>query len=123
TPSSTVRPRTATRSTGWSRALGLLLPVLLGGCAVQRAVLDDVHRTESVLLMAQDVYASLCAPADMADAEAHLDFTRVELHQGDTRRASQHVALAYASALAALEVATPCGSVDRDNDRIPDIVD
>lgn len=100
-----------------------LVAALAAGCTTPHVVLDTVRKTEETLGMAHRVYAPLCAPEPLANAESNLDFTRIELHQGFVRRASEHVEVAYASALEALTISTPCGGVDRDRDTIADIVD
>ncbi len=106
-----------------SRTWWVLLTVLLSSCVMSQRVKDRLDQTQETITAAHKVYAPLCAPVDLANAQAHLDFTRIELHQGYVRRADEHVQLAYTAALAALEVATPCGGVDTDEDTIPDIVD
>lgn len=108
------------RRTPWFE-LGLI--AVVAGCTMPRAVLDTVRKTEETLVMAHRVYAPLCAPMELADAESNLDFTKIELHQGSIRRASEHVTIAYDQAIRSLEIATPCGGVDRDRDTIADIVD
>ena len=108
------------RSTIRAPWLGVLL---FSGCVVPSAVRDQLQRTSDTIAAAHRVYAPLCAPEDLANAQAHLDFTRIELSQGYVGRAEEHIEQAYAHAITALEVATPCGGVDRDRDTIPDIVD
>lgn len=103
-----------------SRALLLLLAV---GCAQPRLVRTSVDEAQSTIGAAHRVYGPLCAPEKLATAQAHLDFARIELHQGFVRRAEQHAAISKEYAIAALDQATPCGGVDQDKDTIPDIVD
>lgn len=100
-----------------------LLVALLAGCVVPESVKEQLDRTQETIAAAHKVYAPLCAPEQLAEAQANLDFTRIELFEGDARRAGQHAAVAYQSALTALEIATPCGGTDTDKDTIPDIVD
>lgn len=95
----------------------------LVGCTVPRHVAESLQKTETTIELANKVYARLCAPEELALAQASVDFTRIELLQGSPRRAGEHAAEGYDAALAALEKATPCGGVDRDKDTIPDIVD
>ncbi|MDD9933703.1 MAG: OmpA family protein [Myxococcales bacterium] len=70
-------------------ALGLV--ALLSAC-VDTASLDDrmmrVQRRLE-LVLADGAYA--CAPRELALARAHLEFARVELSQGDPRRAREHL--------------------------------
>jgi outer membrane protein OmpA-like peptidoglycan-associated protein len=102
-----------------------VLPLLglLAGCMVPRHVTDTLSKAELTIDKANQAYARMCAPEELAAAQSAVDFTRLELAQGDVRRAGEHAKAGYDSALAALEKATPCGGADRDNDRIPDIVD
>jgi OOP family OmpA-OmpF porin len=95
----------------------------LPGCVVSATLKEKVDRAQDTIVAAHKVYGPLCAPVDLANAQSNLDFTRIELSEGNPRRASQHVALAYDHALKALEVSTPCGGVDTDQDTIADIVD
>jgi len=90
---------------------------------VPQGILENVRKTEETLLMAHKVYAPLCAPEELANAESALDFARIEMYQGYAVRADEHLQFAYEQALLALEISTPCGGVDRDRDTIPDIVD
>jgi outer membrane protein OmpA-like peptidoglycan-associated protein len=104
-----------------TRALWVV--VWVAGCAQPSLVREQLDQTQSVIAAAHAVYGPLCAPEELARAQAHLDFTRIELHQGYVGRAAEHVALSNAAALAALDKATPCGGVDQDKDGVPDIVD
>jgi outer membrane protein OmpA-like peptidoglycan-associated protein len=97
--------------------------LLLAACTNPQLLRDTLDRTEETLDMVHRVYGPLCAPQEVALAETATDFTKIELHQGDLRRARQHLDEAYATALIALEISTPCGRADRDLDRVPDIVD
>ncbi|MBN2800368.1 MAG: OmpA family protein [Deltaproteobacteria bacterium] len=102
-------------------SLSLLL--VLAACADPRAVQRNIAETESTLKQANMVYARLCAPEELALAESSLEFSRIEFNQGYLYRGSEHVEDALAMSRAALEKATPCGTADRDADRIPDVVD
>lgn len=99
------------------------LALLSAGCVVPLTVSEQLERTQQTVMAAHRVYAPLCAPQDLARAQANLDFTRIELSQGHLRRAADHLSIAETSAIRALSVATPCGGVDQDRDTIPDIVD
>lgn len=106
------------------RPHGMLALVLwAAGCAQPGLLSQQLDEVQSTISAAHKVYGPLCAPEEIAIAQAQLDFTRIELHQGYPRRAEQHVALAKVAAIAALDKATPCGGVDQDKDTIPDIVD
>jgi len=101
----------------------LLAVVFVAACTRPLAIRETLDRTEETLSMAHHVHANLCAPDSLARAEAAVDFTRIELHQAQMRRAEEHADEAYEQALAALAKARPCGGVDRDRDTIADIVD
>ena len=100
-----------------------LVLLLSAGCVAPLTVKDQLERTQQTVMAAHRVYAPLCAPRELAEAQANLDFTRIELSQGHLRRAADHLSVAETSAVSALAVATPCGGVDQDRDTIPDIVD
>lgn len=99
------------------------LLVLLVGCTLPQEIQVTLAETERTILAAHKVHAPLCAPEELANAEASVDFTKRELATGDIRRAGEDVTFAAAMATAALEKATPCGGPDRDADKIADIVD
>ena len=101
----------------------VLLLILAVSCASPRGVLDTREATEETLVEAMGLYARLCAPEELANAQSHLDFANVELYQGGIRRAEEHIQFAYDQALRALEISRPCGGTDRDRDTIADIVD
>jgi OmpA-OmpF porin, OOP family len=95
----------------------------LVACVAPLQVKDQLDRAQQTIAAAHSVYGPLCAPRELATAQANLDFTRIELSMGRVRRAADHVAVAEREAVAALKIATPCGGVDADRDTIPDIVD
>ncbi len=92
-------------------------------CVTPDVVQQSFDETVRTLALAQKVYAPLCAPVQLANAESAIDFTRIELYEGDLERAWEHVQEAQQYALAALEVSTPCGGADRDQDTVADVVD
>ena len=102
---------------------GLALVLCTTSCVSAMRVQENLQRTADTIAAAHRVYAPLCAPEALATAQAHLDFTRVELYEGNVGRASDHIDVAYQHAVTALQIATPCGGVDEDRDTIPDIVD
>ena len=104
------------------RAL-ILLCAGLAACVSPKEVSDTLKRTEAILLKAHKVHAPECAPEELANAESAVDFAKVEFRQGFTQRGSEHVNFAHDQAEKALKKATPCGTVDRDEDTIPDVVD
>ncbi|MEZ4237139.1 MAG: OmpA family protein [Myxococcota bacterium] len=100
-----------------------LLLLAASGCVAPLTIRDQATRTQETLDQAYAVYGPLCAPREMALAQANLDFTRIELSQGRVRRAADHAAVAEHEAAEALRFSQPCGGVDADRDTIPDIVD
>lgn len=102
------------------------IPALLAlgvGCTIPKHVTDTLAKAENTVALAEKVYARKCAPVELATGKANLDFARVELKQGYVRRADEHADAAYRASVAALEIATPCGGADRDQDTVADIVD
>jgi OOP family OmpA-OmpF porin len=97
--------------------------LVLPGCVVTATLREKVDRAQDTIVAAHKVYAPLCAPTELAEAQSNLDFTRIELSEGNPRRATEHVTAAYDNARKALEISTPCGGVDTDQDTIADIVD
>lgn len=97
-------------------------------CAIASAFSTDelavrVDDAQEVLVSAQKLYARLCAPEALADAQSELDFARIELAEGYPRRANDHLERAEHYADVALRISIPCGSADGDADTIPDVVD
>lgn len=101
-----------------------MLPVLMGAACVSPATLQGrLERATHQVEVAQRAYGTLCAPEALANAQAHLDFTRLELSQGHLARADAHLEQSLGWGAQAVETAVPCGSVDQDHDFVPDIVD
>jgi outer membrane protein OmpA-like peptidoglycan-associated protein len=80
----------------------LMLSVSLSGCAGSRlrSLADD---TDGVIAKARENGAMRCAPVELAKAEAHNDFARQEIADGDYSRADDEAALAAANAKAAFD--------------------
>jgi len=97
--------------------------IALTACVAPQELQLALQRTEVTIAMAHRVYAPLCTPETIAHAETSLDFAKIELHQGNLRRAQEHINEAYGASVDALAVSTPCGGADRDLDGVPDIVD
>ena len=84
---------------------GLMLSigtVGLVGCAGARlrSLADD---TDGVIAKARANGAMRCAPVELATAEAHNDFARQEISDGDYRRADEETVIAASNANAAFE--------------------
>lgn len=100
-----------------------MIALLWVACVAPMQLQEQLDRTRAQMAEAHKVYAPLCAPKDIAIAQSNLDFTRIELYQGQLRRASEHLAVAEEHAKSALVLSKPCGGVDQDKDTVPDIVD
>lgn len=103
-------------------AVAALLLALVA-CADPRQIKKQLDDTNDILKRAQALYAQQCAPEELANAESNVAFAYVEFKEGDVRRAGEHVSFAHTNATAALEKSKPCGGVDDDRDKIPNIVD
>ena len=84
----------------------LLLPPLLAAsaCVSGNKIRADAEVLRTDVERARRSGALQCAPAELATAEANLDFARGELSQGSSFRASQHVRAADAAVKKALEL-------------------
>ena len=122
----------------------LLCLALAAGCASGSALLQRADGVASDVKAAKDQNAEGCAPRDLAVAEANLAFAKLELSQGDSLRAEEHLRLAEPAAKNALAKSAECGKVtvlirekeaapppaqpkvalkDTDGDGVPDIDD
>lgn len=112
----------------------MLLAVLLAGC-VPQAMLAQEHQA-LVGQMEQARAAQRCAPRELALAESHLAFAQLEFEQGDTHRATEHLAVVRTNLAVALACApkpaapaapaTPVAApvlVDTDGDAVADPYD
>jgi outer membrane protein OmpA-like peptidoglycan-associated protein len=111
------------RRPGLALALLTLATLGAGGCIQPKTVKLTLAGAESTIADAREVYARLCAPEELANAEAEAAFTKVEFEAGDVVRARDHAEESARWAGLALEKARPCGTADRDEDRIVDIID
>jgi OmpA-OmpF porin, OOP family len=119
------------RSFQISVAAALLLAA--GGCVVGAKMREDAKLIDQKIANARERGAYNCAPQQLARAEAHLEFLRYELDEGDFRRAEWHHRAALENINKALEITDPntCAekrviiqeSRDRDGDGILDEVD
>jgi OOP family OmpA-OmpF porin len=102
-----------------------LAVMVLGSCSgpALRSRLADVN---GVIAKARQNGAYVCAPVDLAKAEAHAEFAGHELDDGDSFRAEEELAVAGEHAYAALRKSPPehCALPgDKDGDGIKDTVD
>ncbi len=99
------------------RALALALAVLIAACAGS-AVRARTGTVDELIKTARDNGAMRCAPIELAMAEAHNDFAKEELSQGNLYPAKQAIAIAETNAKAAVEK-SPRARCNPDN-RPPD---
>lgn len=76
----------------------------LAACASSGQLAGDAARLGTITDRARAQGAYRCAPEELALAEAHLEFARHELAEGDPVRARQHLVLAEVNARAALRL-------------------
>ena len=123
----------------------LLLVTLLTGCVTGAALRQRAEAVASEVKLAKDQNAENCAARDLAVAEANLHFAKIELDQGDSFRAEEHLKTAEPAARSAVANSKDCGKVtvlirekelppapsaqpkvalkDTDGDGVPDIDD
>lgn len=82
----------------------LLALVLMAGCAETRALDARISTLRSITEKARIRGAYQCAPEELALSDAHLEFAREELAQGDVTRARHHLVLARVNASAAVRL-------------------
>jgi outer membrane protein OmpA-like peptidoglycan-associated protein len=87
-----------------------LLLLLLTGCASQALLASDYQSLTQTLADAHK--RTNCAPKDLAMADAHFEFAKLEFEQGNTRRAAEHIGVSrdhakVAAACAAIEAPKP----------------
>jgi outer membrane protein OmpA-like peptidoglycan-associated protein len=95
-----------------ARRLLCLVLVLVAGCAKAIAIDSDLVRVERRLEQALADGAYFCAPRELAQARAHLDFARVDHEQGEPDAARDHLVSAELNVRAAerLSPASRCAS-------------
>jgi OOP family OmpA-OmpF porin len=119
----------------------LLVLAALAGCVTGSALRERSHVVQDDIKAARASGAETCAPRELAIAEGNLRFARLELDQGDSFRAEDHLNLAALNAKTALSQSKDCGKVtvlirekdvaatprvalkDTDGDGVPDIDD
>ncbi|MCE9667921.1 OmpA family protein [Myxococcus stipitatus] len=91
-------------------SLAALLPLLLTvGCVSGSKIRADTQVLAADVERARRSGALRCAPVELATAEAHLDFAKGELSQGNSGRAAYHVREADTAVDRALELSKNCG--------------
>jgi hypothetical protein len=84
--------------------LFFLLPVGLPACAAPQRLDGRLSALRALTEKARARGAYRCAPEELAQSEAQLDFASRELDLGDVVRAREHLVLADANAKAALRL-------------------
>jgi OmpA-OmpF porin, OOP family len=126
-----------TRSSAFGRLVkpsGPLLRALLVGAVASTTLITGCHRTGPVEVLQRqlvkelprasvDQWAMTCAPRELALAQSHEEFARLELRQGDPLRAEEHLVISQENLNIALEKAEACRPKDSDGDQIMDHVD
>jgi OOP family OmpA-OmpF porin len=114
--------------------VSLLCLALAGlGCATERSVLVDRAPIDEQLERVRQANGTVCAPRELAGAEAHLEFARHDAKRGDAIRADEHLRKARDLARQSLERCglgtsaelpeLPAVAQDSDLDGVPDSAD
>jgi len=93
---------------------------LLAGCVVPGPLKVDHDELGRILKNITVEMALECSPQEYAQAQASNEFARLELEQGDTRRAREHLDVGLMNARSAHVLALECVPKDTDGDGIPD---
>lgn len=86
------------------------LSLLASGCVSGRQLMADAEVISTDVERARRNGALQCAPVDLAQAEAHLEFGQGELGQGNSGRAADHIQIAAEAAKRALDASRNCAS-------------
>ena len=99
--------------------------ILAVGCTSGTQLRGRIAGIEKITTDAEANGAKRCAPRELALAQSHLKFARIELEQGSLSDAEHHVWLAEPNANAAFALSPPehCAIGDRDGDGYPDNTD
>ena len=95
------------------RALRCIGAIWLVSCAGPAQQAGRLTGLDSTIEQAKANGALRCAPRELALAESHARFARIELEQGFISRADEHLAIAVPNAHAALENSPPEKCSDR----------
>ena len=93
------------------QAFAALAALGLAGCVTGTALRERARVIQSDVHAAREQNAEICAPRELAIAEANLHFAELELDQGDSFRAQDHVEVAARNAKVALAQSKDCGKV------------
>lgn len=97
-----------------------LLAVFLMGCVVPGPLKTDYDELGRIVANISPEMAKECAPREYALAQSNQEFAGLELQQGDTRRAREHLDAGLLNARVAFAMANECVPSDSDGDGIPD---
>ncbi len=86
------------------------ISILASSCVSGRQLMADAEVISTDVDRARRNGALQCAPVDLAQAEAHLEFGQGELGQGNSGRASEHIRIAGEAAKRALDASRTCAS-------------
>jgi outer membrane protein OmpA-like peptidoglycan-associated protein len=98
----------------------VLISLLLVGCVSPGPLKVDHDELGRILKNISVEMAMECAPREYAEAQSSNEFARLELEQGDTRRAREHLDVGLLNARSAHVMATECVPKDTDGDGIMD---
>lgn len=91
-----------------TQAAGPLVFLMLSACVTGAKIRVDIDVMKVEVERTRRVGALRCAPAELAKAEAHLDFAEGEYAQGDSTRASHHLRLAKEASEKARALSESC---------------
>ena len=89
----------------------LLLTFVLAGCVTGAALRQRADAVSQDVKLAHERNAETCAAKDLAVAEANLRFAQIDLAEGDSFRAEEHLNTAAPAARDALAKSKDCGKV------------
>jgi outer membrane protein OmpA-like peptidoglycan-associated protein len=92
-----------------TRSIAPIACCLAAACASGSAVRQRADSIAAEVKGARDLNAEVCAPRELAAAEANLRFARLALDQGDSGRADAHLATAAPAAHDAVARSKECG--------------
>jgi outer membrane protein OmpA-like peptidoglycan-associated protein len=92
-----------------TRSIAPVACCVAAACASGSALLQRADSVAAEVKTARDLNAEVCAPRELATAEANLRFARLALDQGDSRRADAHLGTAAPAAHDAVARSRDCG--------------
>jgi outer membrane protein OmpA-like peptidoglycan-associated protein len=94
-------------------ALLLVAGLLISACAAAPKLRGQIEGLEEITQQAERNGAVRCAPRELAMAQSHLKFARIEMQEGYLSKASKHLWIAEPNANAALFLSPPQYCTDR----------